>query len=76
MEIVYSTYQTEDKKYEGRTGLFEGFFGRSVEFCKHIKFDKDNDRKDNNITGTQDPIGPAGSPGATGSTGPQGRAGL
>ena len=35
----YSTYPTEDKKYECRTGPFEGFFVSSVEFCKHIKFD-------------------------------------
>ena len=73
----YSTYQTDDKKYECRTGPFEGFFVSSVEFCKHVKFDKD-DRKDHtrdNITGTQGPQGPAGPPGATGSTGPQGPAG-
>ena len=41
----YSKYPTEDKKYECRTGPFEGFFVSSVEFCKHVKFDKD-DRKD------------------------------
>ena len=41
----YSQYPTNDKKYECRTGPFEGFFVSSVEFCKHIKFDKD-DRKD------------------------------
>ena len=65
----YSKYPTDDKKYECRTGPFEGFFVSSVEFCKHVKFDKD-DRKDHtrdNITGTQGK-GPAGSPGATGST--------
>ena len=39
----YSQYPTDDKKYECRTGPFEGFFVSSVEFCKHIKFD---DRKD------------------------------
>ena len=50
----YSTYQTEDKKYECRTGPFEGFFVSSVEFCK-IKIDKD-DRKVNR-TGTQCPPG-------------------
>ena len=38
----YSQYPTEDKKYECRTGLFEGFFVSSVEFCKHVKFDKDD----------------------------------
>ena len=43
-------------KYECRTGPFEGFFVSSVEFCKHIKFDKDKDDRDrdnNNQTGTQ-----------------------
>jgi len=30
----YSTYHTDDKKYECRTGPFEGFFVGSVEFCK------------------------------------------
>jgi hypothetical protein len=42
----YSQYPTDDKKYECRTGPFEGFFVSSVEFCKHVKFDKDDDRKD------------------------------
>src|SRR5215204_682735 len=67
----YSTYPTDDNKYQCRTGPFEGFFVSSVEFCKHVKFDdrKDNDRKDNNITGTQGPPGP---PGANGTHGPQG----
>src|SRR5215208_2685533 len=70
----YSQYPTDDKKYQCRTGPFEGFFVSSVEFCKHVKFDdrKDNDRKDNNITGTQGPPGP---PGANGTQGPQGPAG-
>ena len=35
----YSKYPTDDKKYECRTGPFEGFFVSSVEFCKHVKFD-------------------------------------
>ena len=76
----YSTYPTDDKKYECRTGSFEGFFVGSVEFCdaKH-KF-KDRDRDDNR-TGTQGPAGSQGiqglpgspgSPGATGATGPSG----
>jgi hypothetical protein len=74
----YSQYPTEDKKYECRTGPFEGFFVSSVEFCKHVKFN--DDRKDNR-TGTQGPPGPAGpqgiqglpgSRGATGATGPAG----
>ena len=41
----YSTYPTQDKKYECRTGPLEGFYTSSVEFCKNVKFDKD-DRKD------------------------------
>ena len=39
----YSQIPTDDKKYECRTGQFEGFFVSSVEFCKHVKID---DRKD------------------------------
>ena len=42
----YSKYPTDDKKYECRTGPFEGFFVSSVEFCKFNKFDKKDDRKD------------------------------
>ena len=64
----YSTYPTEDKNYECRTGPFEGFFVSSVEFCKHFKFDKD-DRKDRdrgNQTGPQGPPGPPGPPGPAG----------
>ena len=38
-DSYYSQYPTDDKKYECRTGPFEGFFVSSVEFCKHIKFD-------------------------------------
>jgi hypothetical protein len=72
----YSQYPTDDKKYECRTGPFEGFFVSSVEFCKHIKFDdrKDNDRKDvrDNRTGTQGPPGPAGPQGPQGPQGIQG----
>ncbi len=45
-DSYYSQYPTDDKKYECRTGPFEGFFVSSVEFCKHVKFDKDNDRKE------------------------------
>ena len=45
-DSYYSQYPTEDKPYECRTGPFEGFFVSSVEFCKHIKFDKKDDRKD------------------------------
>jgi Collagen triple helix repeat (20 copies) len=71
----YSQYPTDDKKYECRTGPFEGFFVSSVEFCKHVKFDKDNDRKDSNQTGTQGPAGPAGPTGATGATGSTGPSG-
>jgi len=66
----YSQYPTDDKKYECRTGTFEGFFVSSVEFCKHVKFDKD-DRKDrDNKTGAQGP------PGAQGIQGPPGEQGI
>jgi hypothetical protein len=78
-DSYYSQYPTDDKKYECRTGPFEGFFVSSVEFCKNVKFDKDNDRKDNRVdnrTGTQGPPGPQGPPGATGATGPQGIQGI
>ena len=72
-DSYYSQYPTDDKKYECRTGPFEGFFVSSVEFCKHIKFDdKDDNRKDisrDNRTGTQGPPGP---PGPAGPAGPQG----
>jgi hypothetical protein len=84
----YSQYPTEDKKYECRTGPFEGFFVSSVEFCKFNKFDKNDDRKDlsrDNRTGTQGPAGPAGPagpqgvqgiPGPTGPAGPAGPQGI
>jgi Collagen triple helix repeat (20 copies) len=76
-DSYYSQYPTEDKKYECRTGPFEGFFVSSVEFCKFNKFDKD-DRKDvrDNRTGTQGPQGPQGPPGPAGAQGPQGIQGI
>src|SRR5919112_2003147 len=66
----YSKYPTDDKKYECRTGPFEGFFVSSVEFCKHIKLDdkKDRDAK----VGPPGPQGPPGTNGTTGATGSQG----
>ena len=69
----YSTYPTDDKKYECRTGPFEGFFVSSVEFCKFNKFN-DKDRKDirDNRTGTQGPQGPQGPPGIQGPPGEDG----
>ena len=70
----YSQIPTDEKKYECQTGPFEGFFVSSVEFCKHVKFDKDNHRN-NNQTGTQGPPGPQGPTGATGATGATGPAG-
>jgi len=70
-DSYYSQYPTDDKKYECRTGPFEGFFVSSVEFCKHIKFN-DKDKKDNNRTGTQGPPGPAGPQGPQGIQGPPG----
>jgi hypothetical protein len=80
LDSSYSQYPTEDKKYECRTGPFEGFFVSSVEFCKFNKFDKD-DRKDSrdNRTGSPGPQGPQGPPGAngtTGATGPSGPQGI
>jgi hypothetical protein len=68
----YSDYKTKDKKYECRTGPFEGFFVGSVEFCdaKHDKKDKDRDDRDrDNKTGAQGPPGPRGPPGANGTNG-------
>jgi hypothetical protein len=73
-DSYYSQIPTDDKKYECRTGPFEGFFVSSVEFCKHIKFD-DNKRdhsRDNNQTGTQGPPGPQGPAGSQGEPGIQG----
>ena len=72
----YSQYPTDDKKYECRTGPFEGFFVSSVEFCKHIKFDDKDDRKDirDNRTGTQGPAGHRSSRSAV--LGPQGIQGI
>jgi hypothetical protein len=73
----YSQYPTEDNKYECQTGPLEGFFVSSVEFCKHVKFnDKDNERKDNNVTGVQGPQGERGLTGATGATGSPGADGM
>jgi hypothetical protein len=76
-DSYYSKYPTDDKKYECRTGPFEGFFVSSVEFCKHVKFDdrKDHNR-DNNRTGTQGPPGPPGPAGINGTNGAQGPPGI
>src|SRR5687768_12320469 len=72
-DTYYSKYPTDDKKYECRTGPFEGFFVSSVEFCKHVKFDdKDRKDRDDNRTGTQGPPGPQGPPGLNGTQGPPG----
>ena len=72
----YSQYPTDDKKYECRTGPFEGFFVSSVEFCKHVKFDDRKDNRDNNQTGTQGPPGPQGPPGINGTNGINGINGI
>ena len=73
----YSQIPTDDKKYECRTGPFEGFFVSSVEFCKHVKFDDRKDHsRDDNRTGTQGPPGPQGPPGFNGTQGPQGIQGI
>jgi hypothetical protein len=72
----YSEYKTKDKKYECRTGPFEGFFVSSVEFCdaKHDDKDKKRDDRDNrdNRTGPQGPQGPQGPVGPAGPQGPPG----
>ena len=70
----YSQYPTDDKKYECRTGPFEGFFVGSVEFCKHVKFDNKRDNRDNK-TGTQGPPGPQGPQGIQGLQGERGLTG-
>jgi hypothetical protein len=77
-DSYYSQYPTDDKKYECRTGPAEGFFVSSVEFCKHVKFDDKDDRKDiRNKTGTQGPPGPQGTPGpASTIPGPAGPPGI
>jgi hypothetical protein len=76
----YSKYPTDDNKYECQTGPLEGFFVSSVEFCKHVKFNDKDDRKDNNRTvpvGPPGPAGPQGPPGpAGGQPGPQGPPGV
>ena len=60
----YSQYSTNDKKYECRTGPFEGFFVSSVEFCD-VKNSMKKRHKDNrdNKTGPPGPPGPQGPPG-------------
>ena len=69
-EDSYSKYPTDDKKYECRTGPFEGFFVSSVEFCKQGKFDDKKDRD-----GKVGPPGPQGIPGIQGPIGPNGTQG-
>ena len=68
----YSTYPTEDKPYECRTGPFEGFFVSSVEFCdaKHQKFDDRKDRDNRTATNLYTVVGntTAGSAGTANST--------
>jgi collagen triple helix repeat protein/thrombospondin type 3 repeat protein len=68
---MYSTYPTENNKYECQKGPLEGFFVSSVEFCKHVKFDDRKDDRDNK-TGTQGPPGPVGPAGPQGIQGIQG----
>jgi hypothetical protein len=75
-DSYYSQYPTDDKKYECRTGPFEGFFVSSVEFCKHVKFDDRKDHSRDNRTGTQGPQGDTGATGETGAVGPQGPSGI
>ena len=75
-DTSYSTYQTEDKKYECQTGPFEGFYVGSVEFCKFNKFSDDRKDRRDNITGTAGPPGPQGPPGLNGTQGPSGPQGI
>ncbi len=79
-DSYYSQYPTEDKKYECKTGPFEGFFVGSVEFCdaNHKKFDNDNlksHRDRDNKTGPQGPPGPTGPQGPQGPKGDKGDTG-
>ena len=70
----FSKYPTDEKKYECRTGPFEGFFVSSVEFCK-FKFDDRKDHRDNR-TGIQGPPGVQGPPGIQGLQGAPGVNGI
>src|ERR687889_311977 len=75
--VVIANIQQMTKRYECRTGPFEGFFVSSVEFCKPNKFDDRKDHsRDNNQTGTQGPPGPQGPSGPAGATGAQGPQGI
>src|SRR5215207_4106578 len=76
-DSYYSQYPTDDKKYECRTGPFEGFFVSSVEFCKYVKFDDNKKDRDTKVgpPGPQGPPGVNGTNGATGATGATGPAG-
>ena len=52
MEIVLIAHtQQATRNMNVRTGPFEGFFVCSVEFCKHVKFDDNNDVEDGNGVG-------------------------
>src|SRR5215211_5825709 len=66
----YSDYKTKDKKYECRTGPFEGFFVSSVEFCDAKKFD--DNKRDHKDRDRDNKTGPQGPPGANGTQGPPG----
>ena len=73
--IIIANIQLTIRNMSVGTCPFEGFFVGSVEFCKHVKLDKD-DRKDvrdrDNRTGTQGPPGLAGPQGPQGIQGPIG----
>ena len=72
MALIVIANTQEDKKYECRTGPFEGFFVSSVEFCKFNKFEKNN----RNDSSRDNRIGIQGSPGPQGQTGPSGPQGI
>jgi hypothetical protein len=71
IDEYYSKYPTKDKKYECKTGQFEGFFVSSVEFCK-LKI-REGPAGPQGPQGPAGPAGPQGPPGANSTVpGPQG----
>ena len=71
-DSYYSQYPTDDKKYECRTGPFEGFFVSSVEFCKMLSLTKMIEKIIEQEHKVQlGPPRPPGVQGLQGQTGPQ-----
>jgi hypothetical protein len=73
---IHSDYPDEENKYECQKGPLKGFFVSSVEFCKNVKFDKEERDRYNNRIETQRSTWPYRSTGATGPPGPQGLTGF